>query len=560
MIFSHRAGLWKTRCMPLYRTYIATPTKNAHAAVQRDTSGVENEEYWVEPQYPQIKDKSFKGQKETKALEWQQEIQNVPTVEEKLIKINMPRYYGYKVVQMNEERLPYNCLPAIQYYTRTLFETVDKEKEDEKLSSYAKSATAAVLDALEFTNDYFRQKYRNASKHDPAERERLFSQIIVEQINRALINNLSTEFSHLHEMEIDYSARHEAFWAVGGIEPPKNVVKSKEGQEWQKDLAKEPIDRFMQYKGSPMLVLRHRLQLQPWKNESEYINLELAKKVPRFEFDPRTLGFSTEHQHGTNIPGYWPSNTNSYGFISYQSRATLQRRPSNYGQEDQENALHAHAIQSSFAWLLAQANYFGFNTYSELTYPFNCQTIITSGKEWSFYEYQLNTVCMHGNQVNENPRTNSCRGTKEMELYKEFDDSGKVVGFNEEVLKHLIQCYVKNPNVQVPVEAQTPYLDKNIKRIADYTNEEKRTFLEEVYKYMSSNRPRHLSLPETYMWEKIYKIDNKTRPLEARRRFFEVFVNPWKRTMDQFDKEYIPKAVRPEGPKSKKKFKPTYFP
>lgn len=258
--------------------------------------------------------------------------------------------------------------------------------------------------------------------------------------------------------------------------------------------------------------------------------------------------------------GYWPSNLPGFGMLSYQSRAGVHIRPQGFAAEDHNEALHAHAIQSSFAWLLAQANYNGFNTFSELTYPLNTQTIITDGKNWSFYEYQLNTLLMNGRQINENPRVNYCRGTGELTLYQEIDDKGKIVGFNEEVLKHLIHCYTNTPNVQRSPQELQPFLDAKHKRIADYEDDEKREFLEKVFKHMVSNRPRHLALPEIYLWEKIYKIDNKTRPLEAKRRYFELFVNPWKRTLDQHQKEYISRKVRPEGPKSKKKWKPTYYP
>lgn len=258
--------------------------------------------------------------------------------------------------------------------------------------------------------------------------------------------------------------------------------------------------------------------------------------------------------------GYWPSNLPGFGFLSYQSRAGFHIRPQSYGAEDHNEALHAHAIQSSFAWLLAQANYNGFNTFSELTYPLNTQTIITDGKIWSFYEYQLNTLLMNGRQFNENPRVNYCRGTQELKLYEEIDDKGKIVGFNDQVLKHLIQNYTNVPNVKRSPEELQPFLDAKYKRIADYEDEEKRTFLEKTFKHVMSNRPRHLAIPEIYLWEKLYKIDNKTRPMEAKRRYFELGINPWKRTLDQHQKEYIPRKVRPEGSKSKKKRKPTFYP
>lgn len=249
-----------------------------------------------------------------------------------------------------------------------------------------------------------------------------------------------------------------------------------------------------------------------------------------------------------------------FGYLSYQSRAVMQIRPASYGAGDFKDAIHAQAIQSSFAWLLAQANYNGFNTYSELTYPMNSQTIVTNGRTWSFYEYQLNTLLTNSNQIDKNPRVNYCRGTEELNLYEAIDENGKIKGFNDLVLRQLIKFYTKIPNVQRSAAELQPYLNDQIKRIADYVEDEKRYFLDKTYKYLASNRPRHLELPEIYLWEKIYKIDNKTRPLEARRRFFELNINPWRRTLDQHQKEYIPKALRPEGPKSKKKWKPTYYP
>lgn len=557
MLLMRRAEYLTARCASLCRQYIATP-KNSQAVAQ---TAVAESEYTEVAEYPEILDTTFTARKERETMTWQEEVQAAPTVEEKMIKINMPRYYGYKVVELNDARLPYNCLPAIQHYTRTVYESIPVDvKEDEKLSTYVEAIKGDVQDALELAHDYFSQKYPNASELEPMERERILSQVIVEQINRALINSLSADFNHLHEVEIDYNPRHEAFWSVGGIQPPKNVVKAKEGRKWQKEMAKDPVDRLMQYKSSPMLALRHRLQLPTWKNESQYVDAEQANKVPRYQYDPRTLGFTTGYQHGTNIAGYWPSNMAGFGCLSIQSRAGVHIRPQNYGAEDHNEALHAQAIQSSFAWLLAQSNYNGFNTFSELTYPLNTQTIITDGKNWSFYEYQLNTLLMNGRQIDENPRVNYCRGTNELALYQEIDDKGKIIGFNDQVLQHLIQYYTNTPTVQRSANELQPFLDNQFKRIADYAEEDKRAFLEKTFKHMVSNRPRHLALPEIYMWEKLYKIDNKTRPMDARRRYFEVFTNPWQRKLDQHQKEYIPRRVRPEGPKSKKKFKPTYYP
>ncbi|EDX01832.1 39S ribosomal protein S30, mitochondrial [Drosophila yakuba] len=523
----------------------------------------------AEPAYPEIQDTSFKARKQKDAANWHEEIRQVPTVEEKMIKINIPRYYGFKVVDFNDSKIPYNALPLTQHYTRTVLEdlpsksakTQDPEqKEQPSEDALFTAARGDVIDALEFAHDYYKhlEKQPNSAEHSPVERERILTQIIVEQLNRALLQSLSEEYKHLDEVEVDYNPRHEAFWAVGGVDPPKNVQKSKKGREWQKEMANESVDRLVQYTGAPYLALRHRKQLSPWKTEAESENHELSKQLPRFKHDPRTLGYSTKHQHATNVPGYWPrGNEHNFGLLSFQSRAHLQLRPKSYGEQDMLEALHSLAIKSSYAWLLAQANYNGFNTYNELTYPMNTQTVITNGREWSFYEYQLNTLLLHGNNVDGNPRVNFCRGTKPLPLYAEISASGKCVDFNDNALRHLLNFYANVPSIQRSIGEQQPYVASNV---SGYENAEQRDFISKTFKYLASNRPRHLELPEIYLWEKLYKIDNNNRAMEAKRRFFELDINPWQRTLDTHDKEYVPRALRPDVPKNKNRFKKTYYP
>lgn len=155
MLLMRRAESLTARCATVCRNYIATP-KNSQAATAQPSAN-ENDEYTEVAQYPEIKDPSFLARKEREALSFQEQVQKAPTVEEKMLKINMPRYYGYKVVQLHDERLPYNCLPAIQHYTRTLYESKPNElKGDEKLASYVEAIKGDVLDSLEMAHDYFR--------------------------------------------------------------------------------------------------------------------------------------------------------------------------------------------------------------------------------------------------------------------------------------------------------------------------------------------------------------------------------------------------------------------
>lgn len=53
--------------------------------------------------------------------------------------------------------------------------------------------------------------------------------------------------------------------------------------------------------GSPLLTVRNRLPLKPILPFEEAVNPEF--KVPKFTAEPQACGYSTEHRHGTNIPG-----------------------------------------------------------------------------------------------------------------------------------------------------------------------------------------------------------------------------------------------------------------
>ncbi|XP_068158921.1 large ribosomal subunit protein mL65 [Drosophila tropicalis] len=525
----------------------------------------------AEPEYPAIKDLSFKARKEQIAVDWHEELRQVPTIEEKLIKVNMPRYYGYKVVQLTDKQIPYNALGLTQHYTRTKLEEVPVKGKEEatttdqkQLESFVQTARGDLIDALEFSHDYYSNQ-PGSQAVDPITKEQELTQIIVEQVNRAILQVLQGDCPHLLDVEVDYNPRHEAFWAVGGVEPPKNVVSSKKGRDWQKDDANDKVvDRLVQYTGSPYLSLRHHQQLQPWKSPEESNNIEEAKKLPRYTHDARTLGYNCTHQHAVNVPGYWPNvggsitSFSNFGLISFQSRAHLATKSFARDSKELQDALHALGIQSSYAWLLAQANYNGFNTYNDITYPMNTQTIITNGREWSFYEYQLNTLLQHSRHVDENPRLNFCRGTAPLPLYGEISASGKVVDFNEAALNQLIAFYVNSPVISRSTEDLQPYVQS---QLLDYDNVEQREFIQKTVQHLSSKRPRHLELPEIYLWEKIYKIDHKTRPMEARRRYFERDINPWRRTLDQHDLTYVPRAVRPGGRKNREgRFKKTYYP
>ncbi|XP_055611305.1 28S ribosomal protein S30, mitochondrial [Uranotaenia lowii] len=523
------------------------------------------EEYSEQPEYPPIQDLSYKAKKKREAEAWHERIKQLSSVEEKLFEINMPKYYGYKANMITDQKFPYNVLPFAQYATRTHLESELPEGVYKQLNEQAKSLLNELRGELEDVIGFEMSGYSHSELEDEKlsfeQREELQTTALLKGINRILINALAPQYSHLNEVEVDHEPRHEAFWFLGGTPPPPNLRKLKEGIDWQRPYANDPVDRKIQYLGKPYLAIRHKLPLEPITVEPlEALNVQTdGISIPEFRYDPNVLGYHTEHRHATTVPGFWPGDQHEFGLVSFQRRSHSIIRPAYCAVNDLQEALHAQGILSSYAWLLGQACYQGFSTFNELTYPLSAQTVITDGKNWSFYVYQMNTTLVHSDQVDINPRYNRCWGTKELQLFDHVDETGKIHGLNEDVLCHLISFYCNVPKAREGVELK-PYLCKTETRIADILEEKRRVFMEDSYKRIASNRPRHRLVPEIYQWEKIYKVDHKTRPMEPKRRPFELGQDMYRRRMDEHALKYIPRAVRPGGPKSKPRFEATYYP
>lgn len=69
--------------------------------------------------YPPIFDLSREAVKDRKIETEAQRVTALPTVEEKLIELNMPKYYGWWACRLYEGEIPYNPLPFTQFATRT---------------------------------------------------------------------------------------------------------------------------------------------------------------------------------------------------------------------------------------------------------------------------------------------------------------------------------------------------------------------------------------------------------------------------------------------------------
>ncbi|KAF5273039.1 hypothetical protein FQR65_LT04781 [Abscondita terminalis] len=503
------------------------------------------DEYTKTPQYPKILDLSRFHVRKREMQECSDSIKAVKTIEEKQIKLNMPKYYGFKTFLLSEEDIPYDNLSFTQHVTKTHLIVNDQLPLGDLTEGSVnfKALRDDIEEVLILGCEGYKKGDVNEEKVlNKRESENLLSSILVQQIHRAVFNNLLGSFPHLRDTQFDIDPRIESSWYVGGVS---------DSGEAEKNLGVN--DKVFHYSGQPLLTIRSELPLEP------QISLEEAEKsnfdVPRFEYSPHTVGIFKDRRRIVNVPGFWPGDTHQFGLMSYHKRGHMLHRTFS---DDHLDGLHRQGMLASFSWLNAQANFLGFNTYNDLTYPLLTQTIITNGQIWSFYVYQLNTMLIHRRFGDENPRNNICWATNEFKLFEEIKDQ-KVIGFNDDVLKLLVKLYANVPKVRSGVELR-PYLSKEEQVIADYADDDKRQWLEREYKFITSNRPRYQLPYEIYHWEKIYKIDHKRRIMDARRRPFELFINPWNRRYDERKPFYIPRKLRPDVKKHVGRDAKEYFP
>ncbi|KAG8225414.1 hypothetical protein J437_LFUL004614 [Ladona fulva] len=497
--------------------------------------------------YPEIEDTSYLPTKQRERKKWHEKIKSLSTVEEKLIEVNMPSYYGFRCVDLSEGVIPYDSLNFTQSITRTYF-IEEADVQEENPAGVSTKKTSQVFDKLKplvIDSLIFHHESRIASEDD---QEPVSS--LVKNLNTLIMAHLAKDAPHLMEAEVDYHPRLEAYWVAGGMEPTYMTRKAKKNFAFMKEYADLPEDRHIQYVGNPILQLRHAEPLPPRSEFDTSKNVD--QDIPFFKYDPRVLGLSLNRRHGINIPGFWPGDPCEHSLISYHLCNHLRDRPKVYGSEEHAEALHCQAILASYGWLLPLACYQGFSPFNDVTYPLLTQTVLTDGQFWSFYSYQMNSNKMNSVDDTHKPRHNMCWGTRSLKLFEGVED-GKVIGMYR-VLELLLNMYLNKP-CKRDVEMK-PYLGEQ-QHVADIDDEERRVWLESRFKHLYSLRPRHRPMPEVYHWEKIYKIDHKTRLLEPKRRPFELGVNPFKKRLDEHHPAYIPKAKRTN---KKEKWEKTYYP
>lgn len=516
---------------------------------RRNHSAAPLDEYTDVPEYPPILDVSTEAKKKRKTEAWHQKITDLPTLEQKLMELNMPKYYGYWACRLLDTKPTLQGTSFTQYATRThVVEGLPEGyHEKEAAATLAKELKGPVEDLL-LLNFQASLSRRDFSSGRAIERHQ--TQNFLLGLHKILAAALAPTSEHIKDSVVDVRPRVEAFWFLGGLQPDNLLKKKRRNFKPMKDREHELMERAMQAESSPSLCVRTSLGLPEVVSRED--SLATSAPVPVENLDPRAYGLKFEHKHATIVTGFWPGETKEHSQLWLHSREFEERFGMEFGPHNVHNALMQKMIVSSFSQALAHATYQGFGPVTELTYPIVQQSAISDGQKWNFSLYQMNTCALHSEKATENPHNNILWLSPEQKLFEAVEESG-VKGLNEEVLTTLIAMYLKKG---IARENPSPYLAPYKHLAGHNAPEEYRAEFQEYLQDLLSGRPRHLLKPEMYLWEKIYKRDNNTRPYEPPRRFFEEHFNqknPEKRRLDDYSPIYIPKACRKDR---KKKFKP----
>lgn len=515
-----------------------------------------------QPQYPPIVEETPLAQKLRRKKVWHDWLKSHDTIEEKLFELNMPKYYGWNSVILRDDAVPYNFLPWAQFSTRTHVEVSDNINQlysdsslDSKASELASELKSEVENVILFEWIDMRRRhdldFTTAGTLSDSEVSDLRTRSFVKHLSHVLITGAIDRAKHLNMVTAVPDPRIDAFWFLGGINPSlekieerkrrtKMTNKNVKKQFLDPSLVHKPVNEPIQFYGKPILQVQTRHPLPPVENLTDCD--PRAAGIPHIPYEPPVIYLEKEYRRATTVPGFWPGEQHSFGMMSFHSTNFLDSR--SFGPNDNLEAAHSTAILSSFSWLLGQACYQGFSTFHDVTYPLLTQTALTNGKDWSFYLYQLNTTLLHTMNSTENPRCNLCWGSKPMKLFEDVQD-GRVIGFNENVLKQIIKMYLLEPKERVGLEMR-PYLSEK-PYVADIEYEERRDWLENQYKFITSNRPRVQPKPEVYAWEKIFRIKYNDLPQMNKRAWFMGQQPPPDcRRYDDHPPIYKPNALRTE--------------
>ncbi|XP_013389903.1 28S ribosomal protein S30, mitochondrial [Lingula anatina] len=262
----------------------------------------------------------------------------------------------------------------------------------------------------------------------------------IRQIVNVIRTSLCRKKPHLMKLLQDKKVRIEAYWLRSGYEAIEDNGYFNTGFKHPKGF--DQVTKALKFQSSHTanVVLTAEQPLPEFISKEDPLCTE---EIPQFRYNPMTVGQHTAPSKPRFVPGYHLGQACEFAYLTINTPGREIDEASLPHPDDMKTITLQAGIGISFSQLLAKAHYLGFSMYHNLTYPLTCQTIVGDGRRFSFFAYQLNTLEQwKSDEVI--PQRNICWALDELALYDTVED-GEVKGFNDEVLKTLIKCFLIEP-------------------------------------------------------------------------------------------------------------------
>nr|XP_012304975.1 39S ribosomal protein S30, mitochondrial [Aotus nancymaae] len=368
-----------------------------------------------------------KAARQRRIERWQAKVHAAESVDEKLKILTKMQFMKYVIYP---QTFALNADRWYQYFTKTVFLSglppAPAEPEPEPALDLP-ALRAAACDCLLQEHFYLRRK-RRVLRHQETG---VIISPFLDQLVTTLVGLLSPHNPVLAAATLDYKRPVHFYWVRGEEIIPCGHRKGRI------DALRYQID------DKPNIQIRISKQLP------EFVPLDYSVpiEIPTIKCKPDKLPLFKRQYENHIFVGSKTADPFCYGHTQFHLLPDKLRRERLLRQNcaDQiEVVFRANAIASLFAWTGAQAMYQGFWSEADVTRPFVSQGVITDGKYFSFFCYQLNTLALTKQADQNNPRKNICWGTQSKPLYETIEDND-VKGFNDDVLLQIVHFLLNRP-------------------------------------------------------------------------------------------------------------------
>ncbi|XP_076346316.1 mitochondrial ribosomal protein S30 isoform X2 [Tachypleus tridentatus] len=284
----------------LLRTYnISTAS-----AYKPDRQNQDSQEYVEAPSYPEIIDPSKEGRKKHARKQWYKYVQELPTVEQKLLEIISQQ--KYPAVILGPVSRSYDLLPFQQYCTRTnVIKGLPEKYQETNVDDVYARLKQQLIQVVKVQCSQFSRNYK-ITKQQPTEETVRRGQGcgVLDEITSLISTTLaaSDKGQHLANAEISHLPRCDAFWWHAGFEKSRIT--------WVKD-----IDNIcFQYVDQPWLQIRTKSPLPEIFHRDDPACLD--NDIPPVRYHPKVYGHCIQRRYATSVPGFTPFNELTYPLVT----------------------------------------------------------------------------------------------------------------------------------------------------------------------------------------------------------------------------------------------------